>query len=50
VVLGSSRDLRDWLLKLNRDKFQPLVAVLDNGPVIRKIIEYGRETNKGITD
>lgn len=38
---GSSRCLRDWLQKLDRESFNPVVAVLDDGPVIKEIQESG---------
>jgi glycosyltransferase involved in cell wall biosynthesis len=38
---GSPRSLRDILLKLDKDKFHPIVAVIDDGPAIRQIRELG---------
>lgn len=38
---GSSRCLRDWLLNLDRDRFDPVVVTLDDGPVIRELQGLG---------
>lgn len=40
---GSSRCLRDWLPKLDKSRFRPVVAVLDDGPAIKTIRERGFE-------
>lgn len=38
---GSSRCLREWLKEIDIEKFEPVVAVIDNGPVIKEIEKLG---------
>lgn len=38
---GSPRSLRDILLKLDKERFQPIIAVLDDGPAIKELMSLG---------
>lgn len=41
---GSPRSLRDIILKLDKSRFQPIVAVLDDGPAIKELMDLGFDT------
>jgi len=41
---GSPRSLRDIILKLDKERFQPIIAVLDDGPAIKELMELGFDT------
>ena len=38
---GSARSLRDILIKLDKNRFQPIVAVIDDGPAIKEMEKLG---------
>lgn len=38
---GSPRSMRDIILKLDKERFQPIIAVLDDGPAIKELISLG---------
>lgn len=40
---GSARSLRDVIFRINKEKFYPIIAVIDNGPAIKEIAEHGYE-------